>query len=205
MLKMEINIYKYKTELHAHTSPVSSCADISPEELVQIYADAGYDAVCVTNHFTSRLMEMGARQAAEFFLSDYHRAAEEGERLKMSVILGMELRFVENSNDYLLYGFGEDEVEGIYSYMSGTPEDFYRDWKREGLLLIQAHPFRKGIVAKPPSVLDGIEVLNMARDITLARHIHRYTESVRYRNGRILYSPQALTVTTEVTRRLSLC
>ena len=44
--------YRFRTELHAHTSPVSSCADFPPEEVIRRYAAIGYDAIAVTNHFT---------------------------------------------------------------------------------------------------------------------------------------------------------
>ena len=42
---------RFKTELHAHTKPASSCSDILPEELVDIYEKNGYTSVTVTNHF----------------------------------------------------------------------------------------------------------------------------------------------------------
>ena len=43
--------YPYRIELHAHTKPVSPCGEMLPEQLVQAYADAGFHAVVITNHF----------------------------------------------------------------------------------------------------------------------------------------------------------
>ena len=45
--------YKYRIELHAHTSPASGCSEITPKEMVDTYKSLGYDAVTITNHFTS--------------------------------------------------------------------------------------------------------------------------------------------------------
>ena len=34
--------YPYRIELHAHTTPASSCSNLKPEELVQLYHEKGY-------------------------------------------------------------------------------------------------------------------------------------------------------------------
>ena len=41
--------YCYRTELHAHTSPASSCSEIAPEDVIEIYKNLGYDAVTIAN------------------------------------------------------------------------------------------------------------------------------------------------------------
>ena len=33
--------YPYRIELHAHTTPASSCSNLKPEELVQLYHEKG--------------------------------------------------------------------------------------------------------------------------------------------------------------------
>ena len=39
-----------KLDPHTHTSPASLCSHVSPEELVQLYKKAGFDAVMLSNH-----------------------------------------------------------------------------------------------------------------------------------------------------------
>ena len=93
--------YPYKIELHAHTRPHSPCGDIPPAELIRIYAEHGYDAVAITNHFTWNL-DYGLGSEEEtigFYLSGYNEAYEAGERLGVKVIFGAELRFSENNNE----------------------------------------------------------------------------------------------------------
>ena len=45
--------YPYKIELHAHTSPCSSCSEIVPKEMIRLMQEQHYDAVVITNHFYS--------------------------------------------------------------------------------------------------------------------------------------------------------
>ncbi len=53
--------YKYRIELHAHTSPASACSEISPKEMVRIYKNLDYDAVTITNHFIYQTNEIKKR------------------------------------------------------------------------------------------------------------------------------------------------
>ena len=48
---MNVNDYKYKIELHAHTNPGSGCSSVSPERMVAVHKKSGCDAVVITNHF----------------------------------------------------------------------------------------------------------------------------------------------------------
>ena len=51
-LKTELTSnYKYRIELHAHTSPASGCSQVTPKDMAYTYKSLGYDAVTVTNHF----------------------------------------------------------------------------------------------------------------------------------------------------------
>ena len=42
---------KYKYQMHAHTSPCSACAVMSPAELVESLYSGGYSGCVITNHF----------------------------------------------------------------------------------------------------------------------------------------------------------
>ena len=47
-------VYPYRLELHAHTSPASRCSQVKPEDVVTIFHNAGYDGIAITNHFFPR-------------------------------------------------------------------------------------------------------------------------------------------------------
>lgn len=159
---MDFREYRYKTELHLHTSPASGCSEIPPEQAVETYAGLGYHTVVVCNHFTGGMRFREDKQAClAAYLQDYDRAAETGKKLGVNVILGCEIRFAENSNDYLLFGIDRKDLDEAYETLDGTLEAFSHRFRRPDRLLIQAHPFRNGMEHIPPELLDGIETFNM--------------------------------------------
>ena len=66
-----VNEYKYKIELHAHTSPCSGCSEIPPEKIIEILAAKGYNAVMITNHFYPGAPFMKAEDPVGEYLSDF--------------------------------------------------------------------------------------------------------------------------------------
>lgn len=159
----ELNkLYPKRIELHAHTSPASSCADFPPEEVVETFYNAGYDGIAITNHFYVKEKIMSKESMLEVYKNDFLVAKETGEQLGIKVYLGAELRFrYENANDYLLFGFELDQLDDIYDYLDGDLRTFYREYMNDDLFLIQAHPFREGMKRANPDFLNGVEAFNM--------------------------------------------
>lgn len=172
--------YPYKIELHAHTSPISACSDIPPRDLVDIYKAAGADGVVITNHAYGWNPGDTCEEWADWYLSDYREAKEYGDKLGFGVYLGMELRFYENANDYLVYGVDEEFINKTWRYLkSGGIREFFNDCRDERRVIVQAHPFRDGMTQADPAVLDGIEVFNLhpnhnSRIGFAARHLSRH-------------------------------
>ena len=162
LIYKELQKYKYKTELHAHTKPVSSCSQIEPERLIELYKQAGADAVVLTNHF---IPEFFAKRSKAEGLKEYYGAYTEllcwGEKKGINVILGMEIRFTENYNDYLVYGIEEKDLEIAYDCLDKGIDYFYKAIKNDKNLILQAHPFRDGMQLANSKSIDGIEVFNM--------------------------------------------
>ena len=51
MKKSVINFiekYRYKIEMHAHSSPASPCGVFEPEEVIRLYAECGYNGIVLT-------------------------------------------------------------------------------------------------------------------------------------------------------------
>ncbi|MGI5894135.1 MAG: PHP-associated domain-containing protein [Candidatus Merdivicinus sp.] len=154
----------YRMELHCHTQGVSKCAEYPPEKAAELYIEEGYAGVVVTDHMNRHTFshfdkETPWEQQIEHFMSGYRRFhAAAGDRL--TVLLGMELRFDENDNDYLVYGADEEFLLHHPEMMAMKPASFAQLARQEGLLFYQAHPFRDGMTVIPPQYLDGIEVWN---------------------------------------------
>lgn len=160
---MNTDEYKYKYDLHVHTSPVSKCGDFSPMEVVDRYADAGFRGIVITNHFSLTAMApcKSKEEYLDFYLTDYREALAYGKKKGLDVFLGAEMRFPENDNDYLVYGIDEKDLYTAYDYLFTEYEKFYCEFKNENNIIIQAHPFRSSCVLKSPDIIDGIEVFNM--------------------------------------------
>ncbi len=153
----------YLVETHAHTSEVSRCARCYAPEFGELFAAHGYSTVFLTNHFTSYTFLKAGLQSwnewVDYFLRGYELAAEAAKG-RFRVILGMEICFDEGDNDYLIYGITEKFLRENEGLTALSPKTFYPLAKENGLLVVQAHPFRFGMTLTKPDYLDGYEVFN---------------------------------------------
>ena len=153
--------YPYRIELHAHTTPASKCSEITPQQMVETYKNLGFDALVLTNHFiVSESMSKG--EYLDFYMDDYHRTREIGDRLGLKVYLGTEIRFTENGNDYLIFGVDRTMLEEIYDLLPYGVANFRQHYKMPNSVFVQAHPMRTSKGSQPiePELLDGVEVFN---------------------------------------------
>ena len=155
------NQYPYRIELHAHTSPVSVCSEISPEDLVRIYSKKGFHGVVITNHFIPSLLSMSEDKAIDWYISDYEKAVAEAESYGIKIYLGAEIRFSENINDYLIYGVNREILKTCYRYLKGTVSSFREKVQLPDSVFLQAHPVRNGMEHCDPGILDGMECMNL--------------------------------------------
>ncbi|MGB8452361.1 MAG: hypothetical protein WCD89_08515 [Anaerocolumna sp.] len=90
----------------------------------------------------------------------YLRAKQSVKDRDFKVLLGMELRFTDNENDFLVYGIDEGFLKRYpWLYMKGLAY-FYEVAGKNNLLIVQAHPFRENCCLAPIGFLHGIEVYN---------------------------------------------
>ena len=154
---------KYLYDTHVHTKESSRCGETSAADIVARYKSLGYDGICITDHIhTSGFNWLGGStydEQVENWLKGY-RIAKSFEDENFTVILGMELRFTENENDYLVFGFDEEFLHSMNLANIPTLEDFAPIAKKNNLVIIQAHPFREGMTVKNPELVDGFEVYN---------------------------------------------
>ncbi len=168
--------YKYKTELHCHTSPASMCGEQTPSEVVRAYSEAGADTIVLTNHLYEKHFKNMPREAlAEFYLRDYYDALKEAKKVGINVALGAELRFMGTKNDYLVYGISPEDIEKLVSYMDKDIYTFYREFKNEKNVIIHAHPFRDSAEPTPLGAVDGVETFN-----ALPKHNSRIGAACRF-------------------------
>lgn len=157
-------------DTHVHTRETSCCGKIRGLEVARAYQKAGYHGVVITDHYCRdyfrRFHRISWEEKIERFLSGYRAAKEEGVRVGLIVLLGIELRFDGSNNDYLVYGIDEEFLKKYPELYSLGLKEFRGLVKRletEGkgkVLIYQAHPFRLGLSPADPLLLDGVEVFN---------------------------------------------
>ncbi len=149
-------------DLHTHTHESSSCGRVDAKDVVERYIGLGYSGICITDHMNVESLGGIAdtcEERAAAFLKGYNEAKKAAGN-KFKVLLGMEIRFLNNDNDYLVYGFDEKFLS-MRDFTSFKNLREFRSFADEhNLTVFQAHPFRLGSVVTDPDLLDGVEVYN---------------------------------------------
>ncbi len=151
---------EYKTELHCHSRDASACSHESAEGIVEKYTAAGYTTICLTNHFSPASHDEDEWEAKVDKLYRAHEILTAAAGKRLTILMGMELRFHQNSNDYLVFGFDRDYLMNHCDILKMGIGDYIKMARADGLLTIQAHPFRFGMTTVDPKRVDGIEVFN---------------------------------------------
>jgi hypothetical protein len=153
----------YRYDTHVHTCEVSPCGKVPAEEMVRLYREAGYQGVIITDHYYDGFIESfdcSWNEVADNYLAGYRKAKKAGEDAGMDIMLGMELRFHDGPEDFLVYGF-EEEFLYRNPYLNRMTLASFRDLIRGlHILIFQAHPYRKNLHTAPPDLLDGVEAFN---------------------------------------------
>ena len=174
----------YKIETHCHTDEVSGCAHLPARDVVRLYKEAGYAGIIITDHlskWTFHEMEDTTWDAKiDFFMKGYQAAKAAGDELGVTVLFAMELAFRCAPEDYLCYGVTEEFLRSHPDILEMNLETFYPIAKEAGILVLQAHPFRRYLKDSDPRFLDGVEGINGnprhdSRNylaLELGRHLH---------------------------------
>ena len=154
----------YKLELHCHTAESSTCGRVPADETVQLYKDAGYDAIMITDHLSAMLDGIAGLstwdEKVDYHLNGYKLARAKGEEIGVKVYQGAEIRFPGSCNDYLLFGMTEEILRANPYIYNTTPAEFKAFADANGILIVQAHPFRENCTPAAAENLHGMEIYN---------------------------------------------
>lgn len=158
-----MNEYLYDT--HIHTQESSACGYVEAAEVVNRYARNGYSGLVITDHlhpeYLSRIdTEHNWNKVMDHYLSGYHAAKTRGDEIGFDVILGAEMRFPENDNDYLVYGIDEQWLRSNPYVCCMSARAFYERFHNE-VLIIHAHPYRNGNTVVFEDAVHGCELINV--------------------------------------------
>ena len=153
----------YKWELHAHTRQSSKCGWLDAADVVNAHIEAGYDGMVITDHYNNTNIERfyGAPlEQAQAWTGGWRVARAAAEGRPFTVLFGLEARLQDCDNDYLIFGAKPSFVLENPRLNFLTLEELHALCQRNGALLIQAHPNRKGCHPAPFAHLDGYEAFN---------------------------------------------
>ena len=156
---------QYLYDTHVHTSEVSPCARVPAREVVRLHQEAGYAGIVITDHYNDWTFEtFGLKtwsRIVDRYRVGYETAKEEGDRLGLVVLPGLELTVTKTGyTDFLLLGLEPDFLYNYpYLYEIGI-QGIRTLLPSDSLYVIQAHPFRLGVQVADPSLLDAVETDN---------------------------------------------
>ena len=149
---------------HTHTAETSKCGHLPAAEVVDRYVRSGFSGLVVTDHlhpeYLSRIdKDHDWNKAMDHYLSGYHASKKRGDEVGFQVILGTELRFPENDNDYLVYGIDEDWLRSNPYVCCMSAREFFQKF-HDQVLIIHAHPYRDGNTVVFEDAVHGTEIIN---------------------------------------------
>lgn len=155
----------FKTETHLHVSEISPCGMLKAKKMVELYHEAGYKTIFVSDHlkqkYTDSFGDIPWEDKMTIFMSGYYKAKYAGEQLGINVLPAVEIAFEEAlENHYLVYGITKE-------FLCSCPDigllgigKFSEIAHKNGLFIVQAHPFRDNLSFPTPEYVDAIEVYN---------------------------------------------
>ena len=164
----------YKLETHLHVAGTSPCAQTEEKLIAEIYKKEGYNGIVYTSHYNSFLCKYyGFKNFGGYndnFLRHFETLKKECSAFGIDVFFGMEFMpdctsyYNEKTPDkaeFLIYGATPDFVlSGAEEFFYKKVEDISEFCKKNGWIFSQAHPFRRMISYREPSLLEAAEAYN---------------------------------------------
>ena len=163
----------FYVQLHLHTSETSACGRSSGAEMARACKEAGYDLICITDHFYNGNIVYNDHlpwpERVEILLRGWRAAKEEGDRIGLEVLFGWEtftggFNNPDGGQEILTYGLGEDFLLANPDIIDLSYYDYIRRVTDAGGKMIHAHPYRKAAYIpdfKPdPLSMEAYEVYN---------------------------------------------
>ncbi len=147
-------------DLHAHSHGASRCCKAEADEVLAVAKKAGLDGICLTNHYQKNyIREGGVSALVENYMREFEYTKSLGDELGMIVLFGVEVTLEQHDGTHaLIYGVASEFVRENPMLFDLSQEELYQLVHQNGGILVQAHPFRKGMPLLDPRFLDGVEI-----------------------------------------------
>ena len=165
-------MYKYKYEMHSHTSPLlGGCGDIC--DFIDALIERGFAGMVVTNHFIhgdSKLdKSMPWEEYVDYYRQDYLTGLAHANERDFDLLFGIE-EGVAPGKEVLIYGITPDFLTEHPELRTADVAKYAEEVHAAGGMLYQAHPYRARSYIPDPTpldcleILDGIEVYNASNE-----------------------------------------
>ena len=150
---------RIKIDAHVHSSGVSKCSVTTCQQIVDIKKAQGYDGVILTNHCQSWYYEPPFHAAfMRKAVEEYHAMRAYASTLDFRVLLGLEVTLLKPVlSDWLLYGATEAFLLQSPCLHALTQKELFRYCEENGVVMVQAHPFRHGGAIKERMLNTSVE------------------------------------------------
>lgn len=160
----------YKYETHLHTSEASACGSVSGVMQARYYKNLGYTGIFVTDHFFNGNCAINKglswKERVNLFCLGYENAKKEGDKIGLDVFFGWEAYY--DGQEFLIYGLNKDWLLEHENVDLWSVKQQYECIKRDGGMVIQAHPYRMRWYIKEvrlyPDYVDGVEGINNSNE-----------------------------------------
>ncbi len=147
-------------DLHAHTSAISRCCEISAEDNIILARKHGFDGMAITNHYTEKNFRyVEYDRWIENYLREWETCRELGKKHGIHIFCGTEVTLEPDRRLHLLI-YGADEAFIIkHPHLSLlSQKELFELCRDNSCVLLQAHPFRGGTTILDTNYLHGIEI-----------------------------------------------
>lgn len=164
--------YVYFYETHCHDYWCSGCAHNSPEEMAEVYYNAGYAGIVLTNHFllgnTAVDRSLPWEEKMRCYYRSYEAAKKWAEGKDFEVFFGLEHLYA-SGKEVLTYGIDLDFLLANPDLHLKPLSEYYRLVHEAGGFISMAHPFRRAMYIDPdvkpqPKYLDAAEIFNFCNE-----------------------------------------
>lgn len=147
-------------DAHIHTSGISTCSRVSPEELAKVCHEDQLDAIVLTNHCKSYYIDGTTyRDWCKKYVEEYQKTKEACAAFGIKVIFGLEVTpEYPGDSDFLYYGLTEDAFLHSPQLFDLKQKELFEFAVANNALLYNAHPYRGGTVPQDPNYLHGVEI-----------------------------------------------
>lgn len=154
---------RFKIETHVHTRGISPCATADYEAAATRYIEEGFSGFVLANHlsrYTMSLLPCSEADAHKIYVDEFYKARDfAGNDIK--IYMGAEVTIKEPGYDWfdlLIFGATpEFFLENKFLY-NLSQKELFSLCDQNGLLLVQAHPFREPCRPGDAKYLHGMEI-----------------------------------------------